>query len=165
MWNVRENETLGITHPFFRDGRARGEAIVCDEVTGCGHSLWGWDFYRETRVLYGTVRIRFPNGTATEFPAPAPESLIWRPDRITATYLVAGMTIRVRQLNMLTSLLGIASNLTQSINTTYQVSLNVLRFYARARARVFDVHVNCDCDAGDEVFHARRCLRFNYSAA
>eukprot|EP00665_Eupelagonemidae_sp_cell47_P001514 gene1514-8064_t len=54
VWPVRENETrgpsepaaleegrwgtrkgpLGITHAFFRDGRARGEAIVCDEVTG-----------------------------------------------------------------------------------------------------------------------------------
>ena len=30
LWNVRENETLGFMHPFFRDGRARGIAITCD---------------------------------------------------------------------------------------------------------------------------------------
>ena len=31
LWDVLENETLGFTHPFFRDGRARGEAITCDK--------------------------------------------------------------------------------------------------------------------------------------
>jgi hypothetical protein len=57
LWNVRENETIGFTHPWFRDGRARGEAIACDAITGCGHSLTGWEFYRNTRVLYGNVSI------------------------------------------------------------------------------------------------------------
>ena len=33
-WLISEEETLGFTHPFFRDGRARGAAIVCDEITG-----------------------------------------------------------------------------------------------------------------------------------
>ena len=36
LWNVRTNETLGFRHPYFRDGRARGIAITCDELTGCG---------------------------------------------------------------------------------------------------------------------------------
>ena len=31
-WLISEEETLGFTHPFFRDGRARGAAIVCDEI-------------------------------------------------------------------------------------------------------------------------------------
>ena len=57
LWNVRENETLGFMHPYFRDGRARGIAIVCDEVTGCGHDLHGWEFYRDTRVLNGSVAV------------------------------------------------------------------------------------------------------------
>lgn len=48
VWPVSENETLGFTHPFLRDGRARGEGIVCESITGCGHSLWGWNFYRQT---------------------------------------------------------------------------------------------------------------------
>jgi hypothetical protein len=39
LWNVRENETLGFMHPYFRDGRARGIAITCDELTGCGALL------------------------------------------------------------------------------------------------------------------------------
>ena len=30
LWPVKENETLGFMHPFFRDGRARGIAITCD---------------------------------------------------------------------------------------------------------------------------------------
>ena len=34
LWNVRENETLGFMHPYFRDGRARGtgacNAVACD---------------------------------------------------------------------------------------------------------------------------------------
>ena len=79
LWPVRENETLGFTHPFFRDGRARGEAIVCDEITGCGHSLNGWEFYRNTRVLYGNVTVG-----ATTYANPAPTSLLWRPDKLTA---------------------------------------------------------------------------------
>lgn len=98
VWPVRENETLGITHAFFRDGRARGEAIVCDEVSGCGHSLWGWSFYRETRVLYGSVAITTAaaagdGATETVYENPSPISVKWRPDRITATYDLAGVKI------------------------------------------------------------------------
>lgn len=39
-WPVLENETVGFTHAFFRDGRARGEGIVTDRITGTGHSMW-----------------------------------------------------------------------------------------------------------------------------
>jgi hypothetical protein len=81
LWNIRENETLGFTHPYFRDARTRGLAIVCDEVTGCGHDLHGWDFYRVTRVLYGNVTV--DNRTYVN---PYPTTLLWRPDRLTARY-------------------------------------------------------------------------------
>ena len=57
IWPIIENETIGFTHAFFHDGRARGEAIVSDELTGTGHSLWGWEFWRNTRIAYGTVII------------------------------------------------------------------------------------------------------------
>jgi hypothetical protein len=82
LWNVRENETLGFMHPYFRDGRARGTAITCDELTGCGHDLHGWEFYRDTRVLNGSVTV---DGART-YVNPSPSSLIWRPDRLTAHY-------------------------------------------------------------------------------
>ena len=57
IWPIIEHETIGFTHAFFHDGRARGEAIVSDELTGTGHSLWGWEFWRNTRIAYGTVVI------------------------------------------------------------------------------------------------------------
>ena len=50
-----ESETLGFTHPLFRDGRARGNAIVQDTVGGRGHDSWGWEFWRKTRSAYGTL--------------------------------------------------------------------------------------------------------------
>ena len=49
LWPVTENETLGFMHPFFRDGRARGEAIVCDDVPGVQRAQ------REHRDLQGQL--------------------------------------------------------------------------------------------------------------
>ena len=93
LWQIRENETIGFTHPFFRDSRARGEAIVCDDITGCGHSLWGWDFYRQTQVLYGTVVVE-PGPDNRTYINPAPKKVMWRPDRLTVTYNIEpGVTI------------------------------------------------------------------------
>ena len=37
-------------------------------------------------MLYGTVVV-----DGAEYPAPAPSSVLWRPDRITVIYEVAGM--------------------------------------------------------------------------
>ena len=82
LWPVKENETLGFMHPYFRDARARGIAITCDEVTGCGHSLNDWEFYRDTRVLNGSVIV----DNTRVYSNPAPTTLRWRPDRVTARY-------------------------------------------------------------------------------
>ena len=68
-------------HPWFRDGRARGIAIVCDEITGCGHDLHGWEFYRDTRVLNGSVTV-----AGKVYTNPSPSTLLWRPDRLTVRY-------------------------------------------------------------------------------
>ena len=54
---------------------------MCDELTGCGHDLHGWDFYRDTRVLNGSVSV----GNRT-YSNPSPSTLLWRPDRLTARY-------------------------------------------------------------------------------
>ena len=85
---MTENETLGFRHVFWRDGRARGEGIVTDDITGTGHSYWGWEFWRKTRVLQGDLVV---NGVV--YPTPAPLSLFWRPDRLTATYMAGGVVV------------------------------------------------------------------------
>jgi hypothetical protein len=87
-WGVTENETLGFRHVFWRDGRARGEGIVTDDITGTGHSYWGWEFWRKTKVLVGDLVV---NGVV--YPTPAPLGLFWRPDRLTATYFAGGAVV------------------------------------------------------------------------
>ncbi|NQT86849.1 hypothetical protein HQ560_08805, partial [bacterium] len=86
-WKTIENETLGFTHPMFRDGRARGHGIVTG-AGGTGHDKWGWEFWRKTRGAYGTV---FVDGKAFEHPVP--KEMIWRPDRQVCRYEVGGVTI------------------------------------------------------------------------
>ena len=84
-----ESETLGFTHPLFRDGRARGIGIVDVEVGGLGHDSWGWEFWRKTRAAYGTLIIE-----GSKYPEPKPKTLNWRPDKMVATYDVAGVQLR-----------------------------------------------------------------------
>lgn len=88
FWKVTENETLGFTHPLFRDGRARGYGMVTDAQSGTGHDKWGWEFWRDTRIAYGTVIL---NGKRYAYPVPS--EMIWRPDRQICRYKVAGITI------------------------------------------------------------------------
>ena len=51
---VSEYETLGLTHPFFRDMRSRGFGMTKTNY-GYGNDKWGWEFYRLTKGAYGTV--------------------------------------------------------------------------------------------------------------
>ena len=55
VWRNTENETLGLTHPFFHDLRSRGTGIAYYEGVGTGNDFYGWEFHRETRVAYGSV--------------------------------------------------------------------------------------------------------------
>jgi len=87
-WRVTEHETLGFTHPMFRDGRARGHGIVAGQG-GTGHDKWGWEFWRHVRAAYGTVHV----GQDT-FQHPVPTKMMWRPDRQICHYEVGGATIR-----------------------------------------------------------------------
>ncbi|MFL2860774.1 MAG: hypothetical protein ACJZ85_04495 [Pontiellaceae bacterium] len=89
VWNNAEDETIGFTHPFFNDLRCRGRAMVSHPETGYGHDLSGWEFYKFTKVAYGSVivdGIRYEN--------PIPVSMIWRPDRMICIYEVAGISIQ-----------------------------------------------------------------------
>jgi len=86
-WRTREHETIGLTHPFFRDGRARGFGIAAG-AGGTGHDKMGWEFWNQVRGAYGTVVIG-----GKRFRHPQPTSMVWRPDRVICTYDVGGARI------------------------------------------------------------------------
>ena len=94
VWNIAEHETIGFTHPFFNDLRCRGRAMVSHPETGYGHDLSGWEFYKHTKVAYGSVvvdGIRYDN--------PIPISMIWRPDRMICNYEVGVFLFRRKNLS------------------------------------------------------------------
>lgn len=93
-WNPVEDETIGLTHPFHHDLRSRGVGLLESEVdgtehTGFGNDYSGWEFYKDTRVLYGSVVV-----DETEHEHPVPTSMRWRPDRMICEYELAGVSIR-----------------------------------------------------------------------
>lgn len=93
-WNPVEQETLGLTHPFCHDLRSRGVGYLQSrglnhENTGLGNDFSGWEFYKDTRVLYGSVRI---DGELHRYPVPS--KMYWRPDRMICEYEVAGVRLR-----------------------------------------------------------------------
>lgn len=93
-WQVVEHETIGLTHPFHHDLRSRGVGRVQSrgqgaDNTGLGHDFTGWEFYKDTRVLYGSVIV---NGVVHRHPAPL--RMWWRPDRMVCEYEVDGVRLR-----------------------------------------------------------------------
>jgi hypothetical protein len=88
-WTHRGDETIGLTQPFFHDLRGRGFGLVKHEKSGYGHDFRGWEFYNQTKVMFGTVLIG-----GKEYKYPAPVSMKWRPDKVICTYKVAGVNIR-----------------------------------------------------------------------
>ena len=93
-WNLREHETLGLTHPFFHDLRSRGVGLADSsgsdhEDTGLGNDFSGWEFYKDTRVMYGTVIVG-----EKVYRHPVPERMYWRPDRMICEYELDGIQLR-----------------------------------------------------------------------
>lgn len=93
-WNLVEDETIGLTHPFFHDLRSRGTGILESQLrgaehTGVGNDFSGWEFYKDTRVLYGSVIL---DGEVVKHPKPT--SMMWRPDKMICVYELDGVTIR-----------------------------------------------------------------------
>ena len=88
-WAQNEDETIGLTHPFYNDLRSRGYGMVNDPETGYGHDLTGWEFYKLTKVAYGTVII-----SGERYENPVPTAMYWRPDRMICEYSVGGVAIR-----------------------------------------------------------------------
>ena len=93
-WKLIEDETIGLTHPFHHDLRSRGVGLLKSnasgiENTGVGNDYNGWEFYKDTRVLYGSVVI-----DGKKHQTPKPKSMKWRPDRMICEYEVGGVTIK-----------------------------------------------------------------------
>jgi len=93
-WELKEHETLGLTHPFHHDLRSRGVGLVESRAeghddTGLGNDFSGWEFYKDTRVLYGSVVI---DGKSHRHPMPT--KMYWRPDRMICEYTVGGVQLR-----------------------------------------------------------------------
>ncbi len=93
-WKPVEDETIGLTHPFHHDLRSRGVGLLESELkgsenTGTGNDYKGWEFYKDTRVLYGSVVI-----DGKLFRNPAPTRMTWRPDKMICEYEIGGVLIR-----------------------------------------------------------------------
>ena len=89
QYNIIEHETLGFTHPFWNDGRCRGQGVATNVLSGVGSDYQGTDFYRNTHCLYGSVKLG-----STWYTYPTPIQMLWRPDRQTTTYSISGVTIQ-----------------------------------------------------------------------
>jgi hypothetical protein len=77
-----ENETIGLTHPFFHDLRSRGTGIAYHKGVGTGNDFDGWEFHRATQVASGSIIT--PEGHTWH--RPAPSSMFWRPDKMIVEY-------------------------------------------------------------------------------
>lgn len=93
-WELKEHETLGLTHPFHHDLRSRGVGRVPSRGkdhndTGLGNDYSGWEFYKDTRVLYGSVVM-----DGKTYRHPIPTNMVWRPDRMICEYEIEGVQLR-----------------------------------------------------------------------
>ena len=93
-WKLIEDETIGLTHPFHHDLRSRGIGLLESEIagtehTGTGNDYHGWEFYKDTKVLYGSVII-----DGETYKNPKPKSMRWRPDKMICEYQLDGVTIK-----------------------------------------------------------------------
>ena len=93
-WKPIEDETIGLTHPFYHDLRSRGVGLLESEIsgtenTGIGNDFMGWEFYKDTRVLYGTVIVG-----EKEYKHPVPTQMIWRPDKMICEYQLDDILVR-----------------------------------------------------------------------
>ena len=96
-YGIAELETLGFTHPFFDDGRSRGMGMLDGSDLdvgdiGIGHDDYNWDFYRHTRLAYGSVIV-----DSVKYSFPNPIEMIWRPDRIECRYEVGGVVVEEKK--------------------------------------------------------------------
>ena len=111
-WEPIEDETIGLTHPFYHDLRSRGAGLAESglsgtENTGVGNDYMGWEFYKDTKVLYGSAII-----DGKVFSHPVPTRMLWRPDKMICEYDIEG--VRIREEKFIASNDAAASIITSS---------------------------------------------------
>ena len=119
-WKLTEEETIGLTHPFHHDLRSRGVGLLASKIagtehTGVGNDYSGWEFYKDTRVLYGSVIV-----DEKTYQHPKPKSMRWRPDKLICEYEVGGVVIREEKFIAANN--AAASTITASKPITLQFS-------------------------------------------
>lgn len=55
-WKMTEDETIGLTHPFYHDLRSRGDSIASYKGVGKGNDFHGWEFYSGPRPPLSALR-------------------------------------------------------------------------------------------------------------
>ena len=77
------------------------EAWVCSKVSSrevripaLGNDYKGWEFYKDTRVLYGSVLV---DGNVHHHPSPT--RMIWRPDKMICEYQIEGRPDQGREIH------------------------------------------------------------------
>ena len=93
-WKLKEDETIGLTHPFHHDLRSRGVGLLESKLsggehTGTGNDYLGWEFYKDTRILYGSVIV-----DGKTYKNPKPKSMRWRPDKLVCEYELGGVALK-----------------------------------------------------------------------
>ena len=81
---LSEDETLGLTHPFHHDLRSRGVGIAYHEGVGTGNDFSGWEYYKYTKVAYGSLDL-----DEALLENPKPTRMFWRPDKMVAEYEIS----------------------------------------------------------------------------
>jgi len=117
--NITELETIGFSHPMFRDGRARGFGIVDAKEAGAeggvGHDCWGWEFWRHTKVAYGSLII-----DGKRFERPEPKAMYWRPDKLLVEYQVGGANIKEEKFISLNDVLSTVITSDKALQIEFQ---------------------------------------------
>jgi len=152
VWTNGENETIGLTHPFFHDLRSRGMGIEEHTGVGTGNDFNGWDFYVNTKVLYGSVvadQMRWTN--------PAPTRMFWRPDKMIVEYELsnssAGVTpVKIREEKFIAANDVVSTTITADRPVTLEFTG---RSYAitqkSAASRIIKLDGKCSFDKGSNM--------------
>ena len=88
VWDLYENETIGLTHPFYHDLKSRGTGVASYDGVGTGNDFSGWEWYRGTKAAYGSI---LADGERWE--KPAPTRMFWRPDKMVVEYELSSPNI------------------------------------------------------------------------
>ena len=140
---LAQNETIGLTHPFFNDLRCRGTACAAGPH-GFGNDFSGWEFYRTTKVAWGTV---VADGHRWEHPAPLRQ--FWRPDKTIVEYELTApgiAPISIREEKFISATDVVSTLITSSRPVTLEVSGHSFDG-AVGSGEVLKVNGTCTADA------------------